>query len=249
MKKNKVDSSDDEWVEAPSPEVIEPAIKRDDWMGGSFESIGKERKRRDPDKLQDHELTPKELADRQKKAARIDRELNPDFKTGVQTDNVSTIRKYEFGDKGSSWRMMKLKRVFEMAERDSLPLEQVALERYGSLEELEEAMAERDFLDGKRHKKTSGSVKKYSKYMDPRASSSDQQKVSQTSSVPLAIASQNLVKQDNTAMSTDQLNKLYSKLLKAQMMGLPEADELQRQYELEKEKSENNSKVYCVIQL
>ena len=252
MKKNRdsSNSSEDEWIEAPPTAAIESVLKRDDWMNASFESLGKERQRRNPDQLTDHELTQKELMDRQKRAARIDRELNPDFnaerKSADLEESSPLARKYEFGDKGSSWRMMKLKRVFERAERDSLSVEDVALERYGSLEDFEDAIAERDFLGGKQYKKTFGTSKKYSKYMDPRTSSSDQQKEYKPSSVPLAIASQNLVKEDKEALSTDQLNKLYSKLLKAQMMGLPEADDLQIQYEAEKEKSENSSKVYFV---
>jgi hypothetical protein len=36
-----------------------------------------------------------------------------------------------FGDAGSSWRMIKLKRTLELAEEQQRPVEEVALERYG----------------------------------------------------------------------------------------------------------------------
>lgn len=40
----------------------------------------------------------------------------------------STVK---FGDAGSKWRMMKLKRIREQASDEGRPFEQVALERYG----------------------------------------------------------------------------------------------------------------------
>lgn len=248
-------SSDDEWVEAPPVEAIQ--VKRDDWMNESFDSIGKAKRRRNPDELADDELTPKELAERKKKAARIDRELNPDFKKVLETDHsdlamdkftgvaqTQPTRKYEFGDKGSSWRMMKLKRVFESAERECLPVEELALERYGSLEEFEDAIAERDFLEGKSSQHKSVNRKRSSKYMDPRGNAENvQRETTRYISIPVAVTSQQEVTVNDDIMSVDQLNKLYSKLLKAKMMGSPDVEELEKSYEIEKSKSENSVKV------
>ncbi len=45
--------------------------------------------------------------------------------------------------------MMKLKRVLETAEQEGRKVEEVALERYATLGDFEEALAERRFLDGK----------------------------------------------------------------------------------------------------
>ena len=39
--------------------------------------------------------------------------------------------KYTIGDAGSKWRMMKLRRVYEMAEEEGKPVEEIALMRYG----------------------------------------------------------------------------------------------------------------------
>lgn len=55
--------------------------------------------------------------------------------------------KVEYGGAGSSWRMTKLKRVFEAAEDEGRPVEEVGLERYGTQEAWDEALAERRFLD------------------------------------------------------------------------------------------------------
>jgi len=45
--------------------------------------------------------------------------------------------------------MMKLRRLYEQAEEQGRPVEEVALERYGSMEEFNEALEERRFLDEK----------------------------------------------------------------------------------------------------
>ena len=253
--------SSDEWVEAPQSKTAQPTLKRDDWMTSSFDTIGKVKKRRNPDELADDELTPKELAERKKKAARIDRELNPDFKQVLATNNgneaieqftanvAPQIRKYEFGDKGSSWRMMKLKRVFEMAERESLPVEEVALERYASLEEFEDALAEKDFLAGKRPQGQIEPRKRSSKYMNPseqKASASVQKEIVK-SSVPAAIVSNQINTISDDILSVDQLNKLYSKLLKAKLMGSSDVGELEARYEIEKQKSANNVILFQLI--
>ena len=55
--------------------------------------------------------------------------------------------KAAFGGPGSQWRMRKLQRVYETAEEEERPVEEVARERYDSIEEFEEAKAERRFLD------------------------------------------------------------------------------------------------------
>ena len=49
----------------------------------------------------------------------------------LSTESVDSQRKYEFGDKGSNWRMMKLKRVYEIAKETNQKVEVVALERFG----------------------------------------------------------------------------------------------------------------------
>lgn len=51
------------------------------------------------------------------------------------------------GSSGSAWRMTKLKRTYEAAEEEGRSIEDVARERYGSLEAFEEAREERRVLD------------------------------------------------------------------------------------------------------
>lgn len=51
------------------------------------------------------------------------------------------------GSSGSAWRMTKLKRTYEAAEDEGKSIEEVAMERYGSLEAFEEAKEEKRVLD------------------------------------------------------------------------------------------------------
>lgn len=51
------------------------------------------------------------------------------------------------GGPGSQWRMMRLRRVYETVEEEGRPLEQVAVERFGSMDAFEQAKEERRVLD------------------------------------------------------------------------------------------------------
>lgn len=53
---------------------------------------------------------------------------------------------------------MKLKRLYEQAEEQSRPVEEVALERYGSLDEFNEALEERRYLDDREARRRSRGV-------------------------------------------------------------------------------------------
>lgn len=59
------------------------------------------------------------------------------------------------GSTGSAWRMTKLKRTYEAADEEGRPIEEVALERYGSLEAFNEAREERRVLDERQGRRMS----------------------------------------------------------------------------------------------
>ncbi|KAI8088679.1 CwfJ C-terminus 1-domain-containing protein-like protein [Halteromyces radiatus] len=83
-----------------------------------------------------------------------DRELNAHFKAGLAVDEYPEEKKssIKFGDAGSNWRMMKLKRVIEQAEDERRSVEEVGLERYGSKEKFQEALDERAYLDQRKER-------------------------------------------------------------------------------------------------
>lgn len=64
---------------------------------------------------------------------------------------------------------MKLKRLYEQAEEQSRPVEEVALERYGSLDEFNEALDERRYLDDREARRRSRGV---SGHLGPNSDSS-----------------------------------------------------------------------------
>ena len=164
-------------------------------------------------------------------------------------------RDYEFGDKGSNWRMMKLRRVYEIADEESRSIEDVALERFGSLEAFEEAKDERAFLDGKapasrRDSSSSGRKSKSgsssSKFMSPLQEQAQSKKEDRESSdmskqalasLPAAVAPRPS-SDGEPVLSTDELNKLNAKLMKAKLMGLPNLKDLEEKYNKEKARSE-----------
>lgn len=76
------------------------------------------------------------------------KELNPDLRPDApRFETPQQERKTVPGGPGSQWRMMRLRRVYETAEEEGKPVEEIALDRFGSLEAFEEAKAERRILD------------------------------------------------------------------------------------------------------
>ena len=88
------------------------------------------------------------------------RELNTQLVAGKTVDEydapAGANAPPQLGAPGYQWRMMKLKRTFEAAEQEKRRVEEVALERYASLDDFEHAKAERRFLDGKESGKEKG---------------------------------------------------------------------------------------------
>ncbi len=64
------------------------------------------------------------------------------------------------GGPGSQWRMTRLRRVYETADEEGIPVEQVALDRFGSLEAFEAAKDERRILDEREAQRGGGSEKR-----------------------------------------------------------------------------------------
>ena len=163
--------------------------------------------------------------------------------------------------------MTKLKRVFQTAEEEGVSVEQVALDRYGSLEAFQEALDEKKYLDekfgtnssstqasGKERSVYRAAIKK-SQFKAPdgpnRSSMNEKQKREredsvQSTSQSIPKASTAIVTKlvsSETVLTKDQLNKLFSKVLKARIMKSPNLDELEEEYEYEKRRSEMQQEV------
>ena len=232
------------------------------------------------------------------------REINPQFREGKSIDEYvpPKARPSTPGGPGFQWRMMKLRRVYETAEEEGKSVEEVALDRFGTLEAFEEAKEEKRILDereGKRvsrqrddgynrdgSRETTGSGSGEQRYMftdigSPalggrnssfrRPGSSDQSRPStpgaarpggppahrrldslrlpsEASSpatasavltpIPTVVTPPVAGPSRNTpVLSTAELNRMQAKVLKAKLMGNPDAERLEQEYEAELAKS------------
>ncbi|KAJ3081426.1 hypothetical protein HK102_002350 [Quaeritorhiza haematococci] len=302
--------------EAPAPA---PRLQRDSWLLRP-PTPPRVEKEKSPEQVEP------ELSIAQK------RELNPYFRNGgsglppeymekqdgeKEPEPEKPKRSYEFGDAGSSWRMMKLRKVYETAEFEGRNVEEVALERYGSLEDFRDAQEERRYLDSRSSSRSNrdrdrdrdrnrrgdrgdrgdhrdrgdrgdhrdrgdrsfnrdrpprsserddattsfrgakGSFQKPGAGPAPPKPSQEPRKSSSFASIPPTSISSRLPSMttipqpsntnpasspetdDSTkpVLSVSELNKLQSKVMKAKLMNLPNARELEEEYEREKRRA------------
>ncbi|KAI0041990.1 hypothetical protein FA95DRAFT_1500668 [Auriscalpium vulgare] len=111
-------------------------------LGGGvdfFSSLGTERQKKppperpNPDKLH---ISSKELNSQLMEGKSLD-----EYETSTPAKAVTP------GGPGSQWRMMRLRRVYETAEEEGRPVEELAVDRFGSIEAFEQAVEERRILD------------------------------------------------------------------------------------------------------
>jgi hypothetical protein len=181
--------------------------------------------------------------------------------------------------------MMRLRRVYETAEEENKPVEEIGIDRFGSLEAFEEAKQERRILDEKEGKKSergrapdrkskagegakgfmftdvagSGASSRSSSFKRP-GGAAEHSTPSTPSPQPDIPPSQNRrldslrfpsqaaspLAQSHTpipsvmtpvssktarALSPSSLNRLQAKVLRAKLMGQPDAETLQRKYD------------------
>lgn len=239
-------TADETTAEIPASPRPAP-VKRDSWMEApsamDIDYVQRKRKQQSPPRhgslSQDFEMKLHE------------RELNHHLKDlqngrildeleGGDTEHEVT---YTFGDSGSSWRMTKLKGVYRQAKDSGRKLEDVALERYGSLRAFDDAREEEIELDrretyGKDYigkQKPSGDLFQERK-LDHGVKSSVNAKeqdddlddefdtIANNIPVPAPVA---------TTSGHDQtsINKLKAQLMKAELRKDPKASEIREKYE------------------
>ncbi|EXJ58888.1 hypothetical protein A1O7_06318 [Cladophialophora yegresii CBS 114405] len=174
-----------------------------------------------------------------------EKELNHhlrDLENGTAVDDLESQPAahevdYTFGDAGSQWRMTKLKATYRQAQETGRRVEDVALERYDSLREFDDAREEEIELDRRKaygddyvgKNKPSGDLFQERK-LDAgirRPHRREQETSPDTVLEQLPVPSTNTVapRVDQTA-----LNKLKAQLMKAQMRKDPKAAELEKEY-------------------
>ncbi|PKS06721.1 hypothetical protein jhhlp_006795 [Lomentospora prolificans] len=176
------------------------------------------------------------------------RELNQglrDYAYESDDQDGETIKEisvnYKFGDNGSQWRMMKLQTVYSTAERDGVSVEDVAQERYGSLQEFDIAREEREELDRRKLYGDGYAVKEGPTgelYMARMAKEKKDGPARRTASFapvreqvePAGTVVDEVHRAPAATMDQTALNRLRAQMMKAKLRGAPEAEKLEEEY-------------------
>lgn len=167
------------------------------------------------------------------------KELNTQFREGKVIDEYTAedTPTYTFGDSGSNWRMMKLKRVYEIAEETGESAEKVALERFGSLKSFDEAREERQELDRRQvygKDRLDAKDKPTGELYAARLKEVTEREKERQANQPSLLQGQKVPDGPHTTTTTslDQtaLNRMQAALLKAQLRKDPKAVEMETEY-------------------
>lgn len=155
-------------------------------------------------------------------------------------ESVEHCVEYTIGDEGAHWRMTKLEAVYNLAEETQRPINEIAMDRFGSLRAFEQAKREEielerretygeDYITKEKpsgdlfrerkpdiDKQSSGAIATYDGHLsEQKASTPEDISLSQEAQIPI----------DQTA-----LNKLKARMMKAQLKGSSDASILEEEY-------------------
>ncbi|KAK9767149.1 Pre-mRNA-splicing factor cwf19 [Basidiobolus ranarum] len=172
-----------------------------------------------------------------------ERELNVYLKEGRHVDDYSEEEQtaFEIGDSGSSWRMSKLKRIVERSQEENIPMEQLGYDQFGSIEEFERVLEEREVLDQRASKGRAAYIDDYfnRKLLEEKRSQFAENQYKETKQYDTSAQIAKTSVDSKPTLSQNELNKLKSQAMKARLMGMANADELEDQYEYEKARAAN----------
>lgn len=148
---------------------------------------------------------------------------------------------YTFGDNGAQWRMTKLKAVYREAEESKRTIEEVAIERLGSLRQFdnareEETELERRKLYGKGYvgkDKPSGELYQERKMkLGIRREHEDRDGYSPARDLPQGqiMQEQQAAAKPVAQVDQTQLNRMKAQLMKAKLKGSPNVSQLEKEY-------------------
>ncbi|KAF2484408.1 CwfJ C-terminus 1-domain-containing protein-like protein [Neohortaea acidophila] len=277
------DEEEDEWVEkeaatAPPEEDIldqrdQPTererVQRDAWMQQpsvmDVEIVASRKPKAPPSQFvgakEGHELKVhnQHLADLERD---FEEDEEDEGKAAVTAEPAQHDVDYTFGDSGSSWRMTKLKAVYRTAKESQKSVEEVAIERFGSLRDFDDAREEERELDrrkmyGKEYvglEKPSGELYQERKMQAGLRRESDVPENEHDAAEPRQ--GQPMPEQDSAThalktapLDTTALNKLKAQLMKARLRKAPNLAQLEEEYRLAEEASSANSAQSDVVVL
>lgn len=144
---------------------------------------------------------------------------------------------YTFGDSGAQWRMTKLKGIYRNAEESGRSVEDVALEKYGDLQDFDEAREEEVELDRRKTygKDYVGKEKPSGELFDERRLQAGVHRAAhehhQADHIPRGDVMVDTQPVSNMpALSQTELNRLKAQMMKAKMKKAPNAAQLEAEY-------------------
>ncbi|KAI9882508.1 MAG: hypothetical protein M1823_005739 [Watsoniomyces obsoletus] len=231
--------------EDDGPTVNKPELQRDAWMEAPS-ALDVEYTHRPAKKEPERKyIESSEVPDTQE--VNTDHDQNGDEPPQEDENEVD----YTFGDAGSKWRMTKLKAVYTQAEDSGRPVDEIAIERYGSLRDFDNAREEQTEVERRKtygegysgKDRPSGDVylerlqqeakleERISKRIQQESSSSLNMREEEQRSIvnpgpdrddPSGV---NAVPLDQTA-----LNRLKAQMMKAKLRGSPDFAKLEAEY-------------------
>ncbi|KAG9692689.1 hypothetical protein KCU95_g8547, partial [Aureobasidium melanogenum] len=275
---------EDDWVEKeamtapPTDDILDEQLeaaanknlKRDTWMEApsslNIDYVQRQRPKSPPSQF----VSAKDQLDRkihQQDLEQLARDLEEDDQEEqdpplAEDEPIHHDVSYTFGDQGSQWRMTKLNAVYRQAKESGRSEDEVALERFGSLRDYDDAREEERELDrrqmyGKDYvglEKPSGELYAERK----RKAGLHRQSPEPAANLPVpqhANPNQGQVMHEDappaTTVALDQtaLNKLKAQLMKAKLRNAPNAAALEAEYEAAATAAAANNKQSDVVVL
>ncbi|KAK4196570.1 putative cell cycle control protein cwf19 [Triangularia verruculosa] len=222
-----------------APNETKSSLVRDSWMTApsaldiDYVQRGNKRKspspvREEPKRVMHHRELNRGLAETSDQPREGER----------QTEKPQEV-KYTFGDDGSQWRMTKLKAVYTIAEETGRSVDEVAIERFGSLRDFDDAREEKIEVDRRRVYGSGyvGKEKPTGELYAERIAS--QKKASPPPTLPSFQGSSSSLEQgvsieDKIApappMDQSALNRMRAQLMKAKLRSSPDVPKLEAEY-------------------
>ena len=147
---------------------------------------------------------------------------------------------YTFGDAGAQWRMTRLRGVYRQAEETGRPVEEMAIEQYGTLERFDDAREEQIEMDRREtygegyagKEKPSGELFAERKLVmgaqNGRGAFADERNNLDKSQVN--IVGESSPPETNLQLDRTALNKLKAQMMKAKLRGSATAEALEAEY-------------------
>lgn len=139
---------------------------------------------------------------------------------------------YEFGDRGSDWRMMKLRSLRAAAQDSGRDLEDLAFERYGSLDRYDEAREEEQELLRRKSYGVQKTVPTGSLYQQRLARGYRQDdKTKKHDTETLEEIKADDMAAHGRVVTVGDLNSMQAKIMKAKLINSPNLAQMENEYQ------------------